>query len=70
MTNKKINTDVLSDYILGIYNDFSTFRKDKEETFHQNIEQWEGKFNVKWKGGEGADWRSNIFVNMTKRKCR
>ena len=71
MANKEtIDSDVLSTYVLGLYRDFSTFRKDKENDMHLNIDQWEGRFTVKWKGGEGSDWRSKIFVNMTKRKCR
>jgi len=65
------NSDVLSSYVLTIFDDFSTFRTGQCETdWNLNIDQWNGYFKVALKVGEGNDWRSTVVVNATKRKCR
>jgi len=69
MTTPNLNTSDLVHYLRSeLYENWATDRKSIEEKWQKNEHAFKGVSEGIWKAKEGADWRSNTFIMLTKIK--
>jgi len=69
MITSNTNTSDLAHYLRSeLYENWAVDRKPLEEKWQKNENAFKGVSEGIWKAEEGADWRSNTFIMMTKIK--
>jgi len=58
----------LEEYVLELFTNYKDNRTTLQEKWEKNSSAFRGISTGFWKKGEGEDWRSNSFVNITKQK--